>query len=170
MQKLFKNSGTTFSEYLKGRRIQHCCLDLANPALAQFSIAQLCYRWGFNDAANFSRTFSQYVGMPPKAYRAAPPSDLQAQLQRGRPQVAPAVRSSVSPRRSSVRTTCRNTDAPSSRCWMSTHATPSRCALRPSAIRYPPTRHAIPAPASITCLPPTRPCIGATSAATSSQR
>ena len=52
VQKLFKNSGTTFSEYLKGRRIQHCCLDLANPALAQFSIAQLCYRWGFNDAAN----------------------------------------------------------------------------------------------------------------------
>lgn len=97
VQKLFKNSGTTFSEYLKGRRIQHCCLDLANPALAQFSIAQLCYRWGFNDAANFSRTFSQYVGMSPKAYRAAPPSDLQAQLQRGRPQVAPAVRSSVSP-------------------------------------------------------------------------
>lgn len=73
LQKLFKNSGTTFTEYLKSRRIQHCCMDLANPALAQFSITQLCYRWGFNDAANFSRTFSRLMSMSPKSYRAAPP-------------------------------------------------------------------------------------------------
>lgn len=89
VQKLFKNSGTTFSEYLKSRRIQHCCIDLANPALAQFSIAQLCYRWGFNDAANFSRSFSQYTGLSPKAYRATPPSDLHEQLRRGCPQTKP---------------------------------------------------------------------------------
>ncbi|EXJ09495.1 acetamidase/formamidase family protein [Nitrincola nitratireducens] len=93
LQKLFKNSGTTFSEYLKSRRIQHCCIDLANPTLAQFSIAQLCYRWGFNDAANFSRTFSQIMGMSPKNYRAAPPQDLQVQLQRGCPQTKPSTRS-----------------------------------------------------------------------------
>ncbi|MDO8825774.1 acetamidase/formamidase family protein [Methylophaga sp.] len=96
LQKLFKNSGTTFSEYLKSRRIQHCCIDLANPALAQFSIAQLCYRWGFNDAANFSRTFSQYMGMSPKSYRAAPPQDLHEQLRRGCPQTSPSSRSSIS--------------------------------------------------------------------------
>jgi len=93
LQKLFKNSGTTFSEYLKSRRIQHCCIDLANPALAQFSIAQLCYRWGFNDAANFSRSFSQFMGMSPKSYRAAPPQDLHEQLRRGRPQTKPSTRS-----------------------------------------------------------------------------
>lgn len=97
VQKLFKSSGTTFSEYLKSRRIQHCCIDLANPALAQFSIAQLCYRWGFNDAANFSRTFSQYTGLSPKAYRASPPSDLHDQLRRGCPQTAPNARSSITP-------------------------------------------------------------------------
>lgn len=95
LQKLFKNSGTTFSEYLKSRRIQHCCMDLANPALAQFSITQLCYRWGFNDAANFSRTFSRLMGMSPKSYRAAPPQDLHEQLRRGCPQNKPSVRSSV---------------------------------------------------------------------------
>lgn len=95
VQKLFKNSGTTFSEYVKSRRIQHCCIDLANPALAQFSIAQLCYRWGFNDAANFSRTFSQQVGVSPKTYRANPPQDLHEQLQRGRPPIAPSARSAV---------------------------------------------------------------------------
>ncbi len=93
LQKLFKNSGTTFSEYLKSRRIQHCCIDLANPALAQFSITQLCYRWGFNDAANFSRTFSQFMGMSPKSYRAAPPQDLHEQLRRGCPQTKPSARS-----------------------------------------------------------------------------
>ncbi|MEH6499710.1 MAG: acetamidase/formamidase family protein [Pseudoalteromonas distincta] len=97
VQKLFKSSGTTFSEYLKSRRIQHCCMDLANPALAQFSIAQLCYRWGFNDAANFSRAFSQYTGMSPRAYRASPPSDLHDQLRRGCPQTVPTARSSINP-------------------------------------------------------------------------
>lgn len=97
VQKLFKSSGTTFGEYLKSRRVQHCCIDLANPALSQFSIAQLCYRWGFNDAANFSRTFSQHLGMSPKAYRANPPQDLHEQLQRGCPPTAPSSRSAVKP-------------------------------------------------------------------------
>lgn len=86
IQKLFRNSGTTFSEYVKRRRIDHCCVDLANPALARFSITDICFRWGFTDPANFSRTFSQAMGMSPRAYRAAPPRDLEAQLRRGRPE------------------------------------------------------------------------------------
>jgi acetamidase/formamidase/AraC-like DNA-binding protein len=88
VQKLFRNSGTSFSDYLKGRRIQNCCLDLANPSLSQISIAELCYRWGFNDPANFSRTFSQQMGVSPRAYRAAPPRDIHEQLRRGRPDEA----------------------------------------------------------------------------------
>lgn len=85
IQKLFRNSNTTFSEYLKSRRIQHCCIDLANPALARFSISELCFRWGFTDAANFSRTFSHHMGMSPKAYRASPPMNMEEQLRRGCP-------------------------------------------------------------------------------------
>ncbi|RZL07908.1 MAG: helix-turn-helix domain-containing protein, partial [Rubrivivax sp.] len=86
IQKLFKVGSTTFSEYLKARRLDRCRLDLANPALAHFTIAELCFRWGFNDAANFSRAFTARFGLSPKAFRAEPPRHLEAQvLQRGRP-------------------------------------------------------------------------------------
>lgn len=85
IQKLFKVSSTSFTEYLKSRRLERCRLDLGNPALAHFSISELCYRWGFNDAANFSRAFSARFGISPKAYRATPPKDVEEQLRRGRP-------------------------------------------------------------------------------------
>jgi acetamidase/formamidase/AraC-like DNA-binding protein len=87
IQKLFKVGSTTFSEYLKERRLERCRLDLANPALAHFTIAELCFKWGFNDAANFSRAFTSRFGLSPKAYRAEPPKHLDTQqvLQRGRP-------------------------------------------------------------------------------------
>jgi acetamidase/formamidase/AraC-like DNA-binding protein len=85
IQKLFKVGSTSFGEYLRTRRLERCRLDLANPALAHFSISELCFRWGFNDAANFSRAFSARFGMSPKAYRAAPPKDVEEQMRRGRP-------------------------------------------------------------------------------------
>ncbi|MDQ8021460.1 MAG: acetamidase/formamidase family protein [Moraxellaceae bacterium] len=85
IQKLFKAGATSFTEYLKSRRLERCRLDLGNPALAHFSISELCYRWGFSDAANFSRAFSARFGQSPKAYRAAPPKDIEEQLRRGRP-------------------------------------------------------------------------------------
>src|SRR5256885_13158319 len=39
---------------------------------SHFSIAELCFRWGFGDAANFSRAFTARYGLSPKAYRASP--------------------------------------------------------------------------------------------------
>ena len=87
VQKLFKGGSTTFGEYLKERRLERCRIDLANPALAHFTIAELCFRSGFGDAANFSRAFTARFGVSPKAYRAAPPQPgaAPAPLQRGRP-------------------------------------------------------------------------------------
>ncbi len=92
LQKLFKAGATTFGEYLRERRLERCRLDLANGALAHFTIAELCFRWGFGDAANFSRAFTARFGVSPKAYRAQRPAEREAHGQRGRPmdgQVAP---------------------------------------------------------------------------------
>lgn len=75
VQKLLQGAGTRFGEYLKTRRLERCRLDLANRALAGCTIAELCFRWGFGDAANFSRAFTARYGVSPKAYRAAPPAD-----------------------------------------------------------------------------------------------
>jgi acetamidase/formamidase/AraC-like DNA-binding protein len=89
VQKLFKVGATTFGEYVKMRRLERCRADLANRALAHFSISELCYRWGFGDAANFSRAFTARFGMSPKTYRAAPPKEIDTQVQRGRPMDSP---------------------------------------------------------------------------------
>ncbi|MBD1550549.1 acetamidase/formamidase family protein [Pseudomonas typographi] len=95
IQKLFKVGGTTFGEYVKMRRLERCRIDLSNPSLAHFSISELCFRWGFGDAANFSRAFTARFGISPKQYRAGPPKELAPLVQRGRPAVDPA---SVRPR------------------------------------------------------------------------
>ncbi len=85
VQKLFRAASAGFADYLKVRRLERCRLDLANRALAHFTIAELCFRWGFNDAANFSRAFTARFGVSPKAYRAAPPLDPAGPTQRGAP-------------------------------------------------------------------------------------
>lgn len=86
VQKLFKVGGTSFGEYLRERRLERCRLDLANRALDHFTIAELCFRWGFGDAANFSRAFTARFGQSPRAYRSQPaPPEQAAHDQRGRP-------------------------------------------------------------------------------------
>ena len=92
IQKLFQVGSTTFSDYLKSRRLERCRLDLANPSLAHITISELCFRWGFKDAAHFSRAFSTRYGQTPKAYRAEPPREADDSLRRGRPAQAPAPR------------------------------------------------------------------------------
>ena len=92
VQKLFRVASPGFADYLKARRLERCRLDLTNRALAHFTIAELCFRWGFSDAANFSRAFTARFGLSPKAYRAAPPPDATGPTQRGAPARGAAAR------------------------------------------------------------------------------
>lgn len=85
IQKLFAGGDTTFGEYVKKRRLDRCRNDLANSALKHLTICELCFRWGFNDAANFSRAFNLEFGISPKAYRASAGKQVTLHLQRGRP-------------------------------------------------------------------------------------
>lgn len=85
VQKLLKTAGTSFNEYLKDRRLERCRRDLTNPSLDHFTIAQICYRWGFNDAASFSRAFATRYGTSAKAYRANPPRAEPVPRHRGHP-------------------------------------------------------------------------------------
>ena len=85
LQKLFASAGTTFGEYVKKRRLEKCQIDLANSSLKHLTISELCFRWGFNDAANFSRAFHAEYGLSPKAYRAQPRSEEKKYQFRGCP-------------------------------------------------------------------------------------
>ena len=69
LQKLFEAAGSSFGEHVRQRRLERCRLDLMNPLYARDSITTICFRWGFNDAAGFSRAFSERFGEPPRRYR-----------------------------------------------------------------------------------------------------
>ena len=69
LQKLFGTSGQTFTHYLRLRRLTRCRADLANPLLVHESISDICTRWGFTDAAHFSRAFRERYRLSPRAYR-----------------------------------------------------------------------------------------------------
>jgi len=70
LQKLFEVVGDSFSHYLRRRRLERCHADLINPTYAHLSITDICFRWGFNDAAHFSRAFRERYNMSPRACRA----------------------------------------------------------------------------------------------------
>jgi AraC-like DNA-binding protein len=60
-----------------------------NPLYLQDSITSICFRWGFSDAAGFSRAFSERFGEPPRQYRrkiaGAIPESVRMQMARGWP-------------------------------------------------------------------------------------
>jgi AraC-like DNA-binding protein len=71
LQKLFAGAGLSFSSYLRTRRLERCRLDLSSPICASLSISEICFRWGFNGSAHFSRAFKEQYGISPREHRKA---------------------------------------------------------------------------------------------------
>ncbi len=89
VQKLFESANDNFVNYLRRRRLERSRMDIVNPAFSQLSISEICFRWGFNDAAHFSRAFREHFGVTPRGLRAqvleAAPANAKASLSRGWP-------------------------------------------------------------------------------------
>ncbi|MCC6780277.1 MAG: acetamidase/formamidase family protein [Hyphomicrobiales bacterium] len=85
VQRLFERQDTTFSTYLRDRRLKRCSLELADPKYADQSIAQISFRWGFHDQAYFSRAFSAALGISPREFRKKIVRAPQPPANRGRP-------------------------------------------------------------------------------------
>jgi AraC-like DNA-binding protein len=75
LHRLFEGQGTTVGERIKNRRLANCRQDLLDPSLAALPVNAIASRWGFIDAARFSRAFRDAYGQPPGEFRRhlAPP-------------------------------------------------------------------------------------------------
>ncbi len=67
LSEIFKKQvGSTFSEYVQGKRLTYACGLLRGTNLKLYEVA---YQSGFGDQAYFSALFKKTYGMPPKKYR-----------------------------------------------------------------------------------------------------
>lgn len=71
LHQLFEGTGDTVSGTVLGLRLLRCREDLESPAHAATSISDIAARWGFSDAAHFSRAFRQKYGTTPSEWRAS---------------------------------------------------------------------------------------------------
>jgi AraC-like DNA-binding protein len=71
LQKLFAETGETLSVYVRRRRLECAYKTLIDPLHSSESISEICYHWGFNDAAYFSRAFRMHFSMAPSEHRHA---------------------------------------------------------------------------------------------------
>lgn len=71
LQKVFATEGTSVSSLIRTRRLERCRRDLVSAACQHLSIAQIGGRWGFPDAAHFSRLFRATYGVSPREFRKA---------------------------------------------------------------------------------------------------
>lgn len=66
---VFAKKGQTISELIWKLRLEGCRKDLQNPVLANPSITDIAFSWGFNNSAHFSRRFRDEFGMSPRGSR-----------------------------------------------------------------------------------------------------
>jgi len=66
---LFEDEGTSLMRYVWKRRLENCRKDILNPVYAGHRLTDIAFRWGFNDAAHFSRAFKHQFGCPPREFR-----------------------------------------------------------------------------------------------------
>src|SRR5262249_1363567 len=69
LQKLFETDGTSFSEFVVGRRLANAYRMLTNPFQSHRAISNIAYDVGFNDLSYFNRAFRRRYGSTPSEVR-----------------------------------------------------------------------------------------------------
>lgn len=69
LHSVFHEQGTTVSSWIRERRLERCRRDLLDVLLADRPVAAIAARWGFVDAAHFSRVFRAAYGISPSELR-----------------------------------------------------------------------------------------------------
>jgi AraC-like DNA-binding protein len=69
IRKLFEGDGTTFSEFVLGRRLARAYRMLTDRRWADRNIASIAFDAGFGDLSYFNRTFKRLYGSVPSEFR-----------------------------------------------------------------------------------------------------
>lgn len=69
LHNVFHESGTTVASWIRSQRLERTRRDLRDPLHAGMSVGAVAARWGFVDAAHFSRTFRDAFGQSPSDWR-----------------------------------------------------------------------------------------------------
>ncbi len=71
VHKLFERTGTSFSHYVMGRRLDGAAADLRDAAKAGQPVGAIAFDWGFVDVSHFARRFRQRFDCSPSEWRAS---------------------------------------------------------------------------------------------------
>jgi AraC-like DNA-binding protein len=71
IRKLFEGEGTSFSQFVLGRRLMRAQRMLTDRRWADRSIAWIAFEAGFGDLSYFNRTFKRFYGNTPSEVRGA---------------------------------------------------------------------------------------------------
>jgi AraC-like DNA-binding protein len=69
LYKLFEDEGVGVAGWIRTRRLERCCTDLADPAFKTQTVSGVAARWGFRNPAHFSRLFHEAYGVSPTVFR-----------------------------------------------------------------------------------------------------
>lgn len=69
LSRLFRAEPVPLSRLIWQQRLDACRRELCDPRLAQRSVSEIAFSWGFNDATHFSRSFKEQFGMTPREWR-----------------------------------------------------------------------------------------------------
>lgn len=69
LHQLFEGEEETVLGHIMAERLRRCRTELQNPAMADRSITEIAFSWGFQDLSHFSRRFRARYGASPREYR-----------------------------------------------------------------------------------------------------
>jgi AraC-like DNA-binding protein len=69
IQRLFERDGTTFTEFLRERRLQRVHRMLASRRFDALSITDIAFACGFGELSHFNRYFRARFGLSPRDLR-----------------------------------------------------------------------------------------------------
>ncbi len=68
LHELFRDTNQTLGSWIRDQRLE-ACREALRDASNRKTVAEIAYRFGFGDQAQFSRAFKAQFGLPPKDYR-----------------------------------------------------------------------------------------------------